>query len=248
MYPAALLAEALAHTRCKPEWLVLAGFMCTLAACALLSMAADSAALRWAVVALLGLMVVLDCADGRLARLTGQVRTLGALADLGSDFTHAVLWHGVVWLVLTAQGMAALPAAALCGAGFLAHVYGATLYSYLNFRARNPQADAAQFVAPPPPDAHANTRRVFYTPLAALHKAGWGRVAATLLRLPVYATATATPAAMHGYALNAVGSNAMLAMGVLAADLPLTVYLWAELLFCALMLAHIALNNKKAAA
>ena len=62
------------------------------------------ASLGWAAVCLLSSMV-LDCADGQLARARGGGSRLGRMLDGASDYTNAVALHVGMWAYLAADGV-----------------------------------------------------------------------------------------------------------------------------------------------
>ncbi len=231
MYPAWLVAYGLSYTRCKPEWLVIVGFLLSLISCALLPMMHD-VHVRWLIITCLGAIIILDCADGRLARMTGQIRAVGGLGDLASDYIHNVLWHSVIAMVLIQQGMSVFLAVGLSFIGFLGAVFGATLYSYFNFCSRNPSLSPQNFINPLPADTHAMQNMHIYKPLSLVHTLGWGLVADMMLKIPKVQKTRPTELGMQFLAINAAGSNIMIAMFVLAANMPIHTYLYAEALFC----------------
>lgn len=57
---------------------------------------------------LIFIRIVLDCADGQLARYTGQLSNLGALYDLAGDFLFGVLLFPAIFISLSAYGMTSL--------------------------------------------------------------------------------------------------------------------------------------------
>jgi len=250
MYPAWVLAYGLSHTRCKPEWLVIIGFLLSLISCAFLPLA-DNTTARWLIVACLGAIIILDCADGRLARMTGQIRAVGGLGDLASDYIHNVLWHSVIAMVLIQQGIPAFSTIGLSALGFLGAVFGATLYSYFNFCRRNPGLTYQSFINALPADTHAHKNMHIYKPLAFIHTLGWGLIAHMMLKVPAIKTVQPTEINMQFLAVNAAGSNIMIAMIVLGANLPLEMYLYTEAVFCIASFLWVVtvppLRHKKAA-
>lgn len=64
----------------------------------------SAASLGWAAVCLLASMV-LDCADGQLARARGGGTRLGRILDGASDYTNAVALHVGMWAYLAAEGV-----------------------------------------------------------------------------------------------------------------------------------------------
>ena len=98
--PALVLAWALQGTPVGPTMITLAGLltlpMMVLAAALL---PANTAILY--LIALAAVFMILDCADGTLARITGRSTSLGQYADFASDVCYRIVFYGAAGWVLT---------------------------------------------------------------------------------------------------------------------------------------------------
>lgn len=101
--------------------------------------------------------VLLDCADGQLARYTGQTSNLGSLYDLAADFVFAValfavLGHFLIAFEATDPGIV-IP---ICILALLFFLTSSTVFSYLSLLDRNsdiyPAEARRRFIAPLPND------------------------------------------------------------------------------------------------
>ena len=100
--PAAILVWALRHTRVTPNQVSFAAIAVAAAGCVTLVLwrTTAGALAGWGI---LQLAYVIDCADGQLARLTGQTSPVGALLDFMLDEVKAFLLIGAAavreWLI-----------------------------------------------------------------------------------------------------------------------------------------------------
>lgn len=101
--PAALLiAWLLQGSRVTPAGLTLAGFLCLPAMAAAAAVMPPGTAIL-PVVALAVVFMILDCADGTLARITRRTSLPGQYADFASDLCYRVVFYGATGWVMQAH-------------------------------------------------------------------------------------------------------------------------------------------------
>ena len=103
---ALVVAWALQGTPVTPLMVTLAGLLC-LPAMALAALLMAPAAAMSCVVALALVFMVLDCADGSLARITNRTSSLGQYADAATDICYRVVFYGAAGWVLARHPAAA---------------------------------------------------------------------------------------------------------------------------------------------
>ncbi len=132
--------------------------------------------------AFLFIRLILDCADGQLARYTSQTSSLGALYDLVSDFLFSLFFSMASAYTLVAhQGEAPAKVFLLAAAGFFCSVGAATVHSYFSAFFSMPGADRGRlrkrFVRPPEND---RSDKKFYSAklniLSAMFNVSWGLI------------------------------------------------------------------------
>jgi len=106
------------------------------------------------VASLLLIRILLDCADGQLARYTGQTSSLGALYDLTSDFLFVLLMTAATaYALVIHHGENPDMIVPLAIGGFFGSTMAATIHSFVSALASNPgesQAEVQQrFIHPP---------------------------------------------------------------------------------------------------
>jgi phosphatidylglycerophosphate synthase len=94
--PARFLADRLKDTRIRPNAVTIAAASCVLTAAALVGFASTGAAVSVAVATFLAGGLVLDTADGRLARIQGTASPFGRWLDATLDETCDMLLHAAI--------------------------------------------------------------------------------------------------------------------------------------------------------
>ncbi len=106
--PARLLARALKPTRVRPNAVTMASAGLVLAASALVAVDGPAWASRWMAAAALALALVLDTADGHLARLQGTASEFGRWLDANLDELGDMALHAsIAWAAFARAGQPA---------------------------------------------------------------------------------------------------------------------------------------------
>jgi len=130
---------------------------------------------------LLGIRIILDCADGQLARLSGQTSSLGKLYDLVSDFQFLVVSALALSVFGIRQGQSPGFVILLSLAGLLAGAVSTAMHSFYDLMLRTPETELSQaadrFARPPDNDrpldkGYAAKLRLF----SRLFEMSWGSV------------------------------------------------------------------------
>lgn len=113
------------------------------------------------VASLLLIRILLDCADGQLARYTGQTSSLGALYDLTSDFLFVLLLTAATaYALVIYHGESPDVIVPLAISGFFGSTMAATIHSFVSALASNPGESRAEvqqrFLHPPLNDRPGN--------------------------------------------------------------------------------------------
>jgi phosphatidylglycerophosphate synthase len=101
--------------------------------------------------------VLLDCADGQLARVKGETSNLGALYDLASDFSFTILlFLSLAYVQVMHSGMEAALAISLSMAALFSFLCTTTIFSFMSFQSQSlEQSEESlrnRFIAPLPMD------------------------------------------------------------------------------------------------
>lgn len=128
-FPVVYLAAKL---RIHPNSLALVSFLCSL-------VVVGGVWLGWQItnpvtlIILLLIRVLLDCADGQLARYSGKTSTLGALYDLGGDFLFVTLFFAAIgYSIVRFEQVAPLTAMVLVPSAYVSTVVTSTTASFFS--------------------------------------------------------------------------------------------------------------------
>lgn len=125
--PALVMAWALQATPVTPNMLTLAAFCCLPLMAIAAALLAPGAALAAAAVLAI-LFMILDCADGTLARITGRTSRLGQYADTAGDLCYRVVFYGSAGLALAQHP--ALGGSWLAGGGLPLALFSAWMMTF----------------------------------------------------------------------------------------------------------------------
>ncbi|MFH2129378.1 MAG: CDP-alcohol phosphatidyltransferase family protein [bacterium] len=136
--------------------------------------------------------ILLDCADGQLARYTQQVSNLGGLYDLAADFFFTLLLAiALAYALIRYNGEDPFLVIPLAAFGFLGAVFSATLHSFVSaldtHAAISPEAVRQRFIGYPVndrPDSPAYTLKLAF--FNVVFKLTWRWVSIVVLALAGY--------------------------------------------------------------
>lgn len=102
---------------------------------------------------LMAFRIILDCADGQLARYTDQISNLGALNDLVTDFVFTLLlFFGLCYFLVSVEQMSPALAISACLLGTVSLLFSSTAFSYIARLSQSPGKSSKtvrkEFVAP----------------------------------------------------------------------------------------------------
>lgn len=89
---------------------------------------------------LMAFRIVLDCADGQLARYTHQISNLGALNDLVTDFVFTLLlFIGLSYFLIIVEQMSPVLVIPICLLGTLSLLFSSTSFSFIVRLSQSPE-------------------------------------------------------------------------------------------------------------
>ncbi len=231
-----LLVYPLSKTSCRPEWLVLLGFICRVGVGILCTTGQAYDALT---IILLLASVILDYADGQLARYTGQVSDKGGLYDLASDFFGSFIMFGGIFFALIQQPDAPLTGdILLCTAALFAYYISCTIASFTRFRwvahmrGTSTQRIRRKFIFGQDEAAQRAPTSHSHGLVLRLFRISWMAISRLLLAFPVWRNRPFHPAMLHLYAFGFLSIHWFFLAFTLVFRLPLETFLWGEITVC----------------
>jgi phosphatidylglycerophosphate synthase len=197
--PARALACALVETPVRPNALTIAAGGLMIAAAALVATASNTTTGRLGAAALLAIALVLDTADGHLARLQGTASDFGRWLDAVLDELADMALHAAIaWAAFARTGQ---PAWLVMGMAYAAGKYLFVIGQATRAEAASPGDPRRELASRPSPVArlvralgHADVRWHLWIILAAL-----GRLDAALIAFAVYYPARTVAGAFRGW-------------------------------------------------
>ncbi|HWE35885.1 MAG TPA: CDP-alcohol phosphatidyltransferase family protein [Isosphaeraceae bacterium] len=196
--PARALARSLVETRVRPNALTVAAGGLMISAAALIATASTTLAGRLGAAALLAMALVLDTADGHLARLQGSASDFGRWLDAVLDELADMALHAAIaWAAFARDGQ---PAWLVLGMGYAAGKYLFVIGQTTREAVAAPGGERRDAPAPSPVArlvraiGHADVRWHLWILLAAL-----GRLDAALILYAAYYPARTVAGAFRGW-------------------------------------------------
>ncbi len=232
-----------------PEFLVFLGLLARLLAALLITITPPNYFTLAAWLLLIG--IILDNADGQLARYTNQVRSLGALYDLATDFTTNVVMFIAIGITInqTAEYQTSL-IVLLTLLSLASHFLSISAWTYIFWRSNQAPGSLAELSTkfhslPHNDNLQENNYQKKFRLFRAYFDMTWVLSGKIILAVPIWKDSTRFPLLNYFFSFGAIGSHLTILTLFLFFKWPLIWFLIYQIAYFCLMLPLIKLNEYK---
>lgn len=246
--PAMIIASFLKRFHfIHPEHLVLTGFSCLILAGILILFSYENYTFLTAILIILGM--VLDYADGQLARATGRVRSVGALCDLAADFiSSSFLFFSIAYSLIPYYESRLGVLIVLTIFSLISHYISSSCWAYLEWRINQPKQPCkkmkAEFHKHPINDyQNGKYYQKQFAVLRLFFDITWGISGKIATYLPIWRERSGSKLVFSLMSVSALGIQLSFLAGFVFFKVNLAYFLYLEIALLVLLIVAIALSE-----
>lgn len=231
-----------------PVHVVLAGFLCLILAGTLMIISYETYASLASVLIIIGM--VLDYADGQLARATNRVSSVGALCDLAADFiSSAFLFFSIAVVISTYYEGNSKWLALLTVLSLISHYILVSCWSYLAWRIAQPNQKSKimkeEFHKLPINDYKEGKyyQEKFFL-LRLFFDYTWGITGKIATSLPIWRERSCSENVFNLMSISAIGIQLTLLAGFIFIRANLLYFLYFQIIILTLLITTITLSER----